>query len=573
VKTRLGLSLLALSLTALASAQTFSVQELRAHVSYLASDALAGRGSGTRGNEQAARYIADQFRKAGLKPLGTKKQGDAKAKADGSGYFQPFTFPAGVAKGSNNRLTVSGVGRYAVGQAFEPSPLSASGTASGTLVYVDYGIVSSEGNRDDYAGKDVRGKVVLARAGSPAGNDIHSPLFDAGNLRRKAVIAREKGATALLVIAADDAALRFEEGDGTDAGLPILVVRKTVAESWLAKNAPLTVTLTADVRKVTRTSANIAGLLVGSDPTLREEVVVVGAHMDHLGMGGTHSLAEKRTPAIHHGADDNASGTAGVLALAAHYAKNPPRRSVLFLCFSGEELGLLGSAYYVKNPLVSLEKTVAMVNMDMIGRLDNNKLVVVGSGTSPSWNPLLDDLNARAGFTLSRSESGFGASDQQSFYNAKIPVLFFFTGLHSDYHRPSDTAEKINYDGEAKVLALVAQATTRIANTPERPGYTQIRVAQEQPARFRVSLGSIPDYGYEGEGVLLSGVRPGSAAEKAGLQKGDILVRFNGRAVKNVQEYTLALGDCKPGDTVEVVVKRGAEIVTVKATLAASGGR
>jgi hypothetical protein len=537
---RFTLSLaLTIALGSLASAQTFSPDSVKNHVTYLASDALAGRGSGTRGNEAAAKYIAEQFKKAGLKPAGTK------------GYLQPFSFPAGVAQGSKNRLQVSGFGRYAAGQTFEPSPLSTStaGEVSSELVFVGEGLEYSQ---------DVKGKLVVASAEGT------------GGVRKKAIVAREKGAAGLIVASAEDAALRFEEGDGTDAGLPIAIVRKSVVEAWKAKGGPLTATLQTEVKKQSKTSANILGLLEGSDPVLKSEVLVIGAHMDHLGMGGTHSLAESKAPAIHHGADDNASGTAGVLELAAYFAKNPPKRSILFLCFSGEELGLLGSAHYVKVPTQPLDKTVAMINMDMIGRLDGDKLIAVGSGTSPEWNPLLDRLNAEAKFSLARSESGFGSSDQQSFYNAKIPVLFFFTGLHGDYHRPTDTADKINYAGETKVLALVARAAQSIADAPTRPGFTQITVVQEQPARFRVSLGSIPGYGFEGEGVLLDGVRPGSPAEKAGMQKGDIIVKFGARTIKNVQEYTLALGDYKPGDVVEIVIKRGDQTLTVKATLAAS---
>lgn len=541
MKTQSCLSLaLVLALGAGASAQTFNPERVKAHVSFLASDALAGRGSGTRGNEQAAKYIAEHFHKVGLKPLGS-----------GKSYLQPFTFPAGVVKGKNNRLQVDGFGRYASGEVFEPSPLSTSGTASGELIFVGEGLEYST---------DVKGKVALAVATGE------------GGVRKKAIVARDKGAVALLVIAADDAALRFTEGDGTDAGLPILMVRKSAADAWQGRPG-VKVTLSTEVVKQSKRSANILGLLEGTDLALKDEIVVIGAHMDHLGMGGPHSLAESKAPAIHHGADDNASGTAGVLELAAYFAQHRPKRSLLFMCFSGEELGLLGSAHYVKNPLVPLAKTVAMLNMDMIGRQEGDKLIVSGSGTSPAWNPLLDAVNTEPKFAMARSESGFGASDQQSFYTAKVPVLFFFTGLHADYHKPSDTSDKINYPGEARVLSLVARAAQRIADEPSRPAYTEMTVTQEQPARFRVSLGSIPEYGYEGEGVLLSGVRPGSPAEKAGIQKGDIIVKFGNRTIKNVQEYTLALGEHKPGETVPIVVKRGEQLVTLNATLVASAGR
>jgi aminopeptidase YwaD len=559
-------------------APVFSVQNIRQHVTYLASNELSGRGSGTVGNTKAAQYIAGQFQKVGLKPMGTK------------GYFQPFSFPAGVAKGSKNQLSVQGFGRYGAGYTFEPSALSASGEVKGEMVYGGYGIVSKEANQDDYAGLDVKGKIVLVQAGLPKSesDNPHSLISDFVSIRKKAVAAREKGALALLVMIEPGKQPAFEGGDDSnDAGLPILLMRRTIAEAWLERvkkdinSAPfatgLQTTVKTDVSKVTKQTANIIGLLEGSDPNLKSEVVVVGAHMDHLGLGGAHSLSDSKKPAIHPGADDNASGTAGVLELAVHFAKkeNRPKRSVLFMCFSGEELGLLGSAHYVKTPTMPLEKTVAMVNMDMIGRLEGDKLVVTGTGTSTDWNPLLDDINKsdvnKNAFRIARSESGFGASDQQSFYLANIPVLFFFTGLHSDYHRPSDTAEKINVEGEARILSLVAQTTARIASNPTRPNFTKMAVAAGgQPARFRVSLGSIPDYAYEGVGVQLSGVRENSPAAKAGLQKDDIIIKFGGKTILNVQEYTLALADFKPGDEVEIEVKRGDMILKVKAILAGS---
>ncbi len=572
----------------------------KAHITYLASDELAGRGSGEKGNELAARYVAGSFKRAGLKPVGTTKQGDANARPDGSGYFQPFTFTAGVAKGKNNQLRVTVNGKtmaYKPVVEFEPSGVSASGRARGEVVFVGYGIVSKDPARDDYAGMDVSGKIVLFLAGAP-GNDPHSPLIEFAEIRRKALTAREKGAKAIIIAlpsASDDPRMNTDESP-SDAGIPILVVRRSLAEDWLKAGSESQVSLasletslvngpkpiklgvrvtelSADVHKVTKTTANVVGLLEGGDPALKSEVIVIGAHMDHLGMGGPGSLSDSRTPAIHHGADDNASGTAGVLALADYFSSQTtrPRRSILFMTFSGEELGLLGSAHYVKNPIIALERTVTMINMDMIGRMVDNKLIISGSGTSPSWNALIDDLNGTAKFTLALSESGFGASDQQSFYTAKIPVLFFFTGLHSDYHKPSDTSDKINAPDEARVVQLVAQFAERIADNPARPAYQQMAAAQDSgPARFRVSLGSIPDYAAEVEGVQLSGVRPGSPADKAGLKAGDIIVKFGGRTIRNVQEYTIALGDHKPGDMVEILVKRGANTVTLTATLEGS---
>lgn len=584
---------LALPLLASISAGPLSGERLHAHVAYLASEKLAGRGSGEKGNELAARYIAEQFARVGLMPLGTSKQTDPKARMDGTGYYQPFTFRGAAAKGKKNRLAVT-LGRtrvaYRAGTEFEPSPLSASGTARAEIVFAGYGIVSAEAGRDDYGSLEVRGKVVLVLDGAPAGGEA---LQRQGDINLKIVTARDRGAAALLVLPST-ALTAFRGVDGgpqTDAGMPVLTVARAPVEAWLkhAGKSLDTVTealaggpqsfgtgvmadLETEVTRVTRVTANVVGMLEGSDPVLKNEVVVVGAHMDHLGMGGPWSLAQEGGPAIHFGADDNASGTAGVLGLAEHFATSArPKRSILFICFSGEERGLLGSRYYVRNPLVPLDRTVAMINMDMIGRMQNDRLIVIGTGTSPAWPSVLDEATQGSSLQVSRNDSGPGGSDHQSFYDVKVPVLFFFTGIHADYHKPSDTADKIQPESLARVVALVAATTERVANLPRRPEFQAITVAQAAPRmRARVSFGSIPDYSEDIEGVLVSGATPGSPADKAGLKAGDIIVKFGGKSVRNIQEYTQVLGEFSPGDEVEVVVKRGNDLITLKATLVPS---
>jgi hypothetical protein len=567
---------------------------LSERIQYLASDALAGRGTGTPGAEEAAAFIASVFRGAGLTPIGTSDAKNSAAPLDGSGYFQPFLYTAGVARGKGNTLSAEYSGKtveYRVETEFSPASISGSGKAAGPVVFCGYGIQSKDPARDDYAGQDVKGKIVLLLAGHP-GNDPRSPLSEFAGIHHKALFARDLGAAAVLVASPKDSSLPPTNGsDYRDEGLPIFLIRRGIASDWLAGAGqdldaaearlmhgsapmplPMRVSLSADVEKVQMTTSNVAGLLEGSDPKLKGEYIFIGAHYDHLGLGGPSSLAESREPAIHHGADDNASGAAGVMALANYFSsrKIRPRRSLVFLAFSGEELGLFGSAYYVKHPLVPLTSSVAMFNMDMIGRLRDDKLAVIGSGSSPDWDAIISDATHETGLKVSKNEGAFGASDQQSFYTAKIPVLFFFTGVHTEYHRPSDTADKINVAGEVRVLNVVARCAEKVAERPERPGYREVPAsAAPTTTSFRVYFGSIPDYAAEVEGVQIAGVREGSPADKAGLKSGDIVVKFGGRGVRNVQDYTIALSGHRPGDVVDVVVRRGQKEEVLSATLEA----
>jgi hypothetical protein len=310
--------------------------------------------------------------------------------------------------------------------------------------------------------------------------------------------------------------------------------------------------------------------------------VVIGAHYDHLGLGGPESLAAKPEGQIHHGADDNASGTTGLLEIARSLAseRGKVKRSIMFIAFSGEELGLLGSGAYTKNPVIPLSKTVAMLNMDMIGRLRDGSLHVGGAGTSPTWKSLLEKLNGSAPptvsaagngsgsrFKLGLSEDGFGPSDHQSFYVRDVPVLFFFTGTHDDYHKPSDTADKINGQGLMQIAEFVREIAISVANEPQRIAFTKVKVEQRPTGRgFRVYLGTVPNYSDQSDGMKLDGVRPGSPAEKAGMRAGDIVVKLGKMAIKNVYDYTYALGEMRGGEEIEAVLRRDGKEMTVKIT-------
>ena len=324
---------------------------------------------------------------------------------------------------------------------------------------------------------------------------------------------------------------------------------------------------------------NVIGLLPGHDPVLRNETVIIGAHYDHLGLGGFGSLDADSSGQVHNGADDNASGAAMLIQLASRLSREPPARTVLFIAFSGEELGLLGSAYYVKHPIYPLGGLLAMINLDMVGRLRNRRLIVYGTGTAREFPALVDSLNWHTGFDLKSQGDGYGPSDQSSFYAAGKPVLHIFTDLHEDYHRTTDDWEKINREGFDQVAGFTLGLATALANRPGK--LTPVEVAPPQHAAgsgpavtpgYGAYLGTIPDMTDNPGGVRLVGVRAGSPAEKAGLRGDDIITRIGSMEVTDLQAMTDALRSHKPGDTVDIVIRRGTQVTTLRATLGTRGG-
>lgn len=589
---------------------------LRSDVSYLADDAREGREPGTQGIEAAADYIAAAFREIGLKP----------AKGDGvDGYFQRFTLGGTPTVGSPLELTVNGPGDRSYKadpkKDFGPLAIGTGGTLHGVpLVFAGYGISANDPTRklayDDYADVDVKGKAVLLLRREPQQGQDDSP-FDGkrdstfATFRHKATNAFQHGAVAVLLV--NDAYSLKTKGEkdqllafgaaGTEANstLPILMVTRAYADRLLTESGQpgleeLEAQIDSDLKPRSRVLAdlkvdaqvvierkeivtkNVIGVLEGSGP-LADETIVVGAHYDHLGHGGlfSGSLAFLSKD-IHNGADDNASGTAMVLEMARRLARraDPLPRRVVFMAYSGEERGLLGSKYYVEHPLFPLKSTVMMVNFDMVGRLnDKSELTVYGTGTSPGFDSLVDALGRSAGFTIKKVAEGLGPSDQQSFYLKDIPVLFAFTGTHRDYHRPSDDSERINFGGMTRIANFSELLLLDLARRSQRPEFTKVvrkgghGVGASDPGRVSISayLGSIPDYDDSIKGVKLSGVREGSPAEKGGLKEGDIVVGFGGKPVATIYDYTESLGRYKPGDTVDVVVQRGGKETTLKITL------
>ena len=590
--------------TQLAPLTAPDVEALKKHVGYLASDEFEGRRPGTAGAEKAADYIAEEFHRLKLGCAPDRGDADLKCRHNGKrrdGYLKEFPFIAGVELAKNNSMSFTRGGKNSaveLGAEWTPLGFSSNGAvARGALVFAGYGITAADLKYDDYANIDAKGKVAVVFAGSPDGDNPHGQFGRYVEARLKAVAAKDHGAVALVVIAGDEkfgndrlSKLSYDQTAG-QAGIPVAVVSRQTAAKWFGtadasqldaiekandkspgyeeyarKLQDVTVGLSVEITRRAVPAYNVVGVIEGADPKLKREYIVIGAHYDHLGHGGDSSLAPNSSD-VHHGADDNASGTAGMLELARIFSgqRGQLRRSLIFIAFSAEESGLIGSNAYVNNPAAPLADTVAMLNMDMIGRLRENSLMVGGIGTSPGFRKLVEGLNN--GFKLQLSEDGFGPSDHSSFYAKQVPVLFFYSGAHDDYHKPSDTADKINYEGQAKIVGFVAEIARAIDRGDARPAYALARSQSSgRSTNFRVSLGTVPNYAESNDGLLLDAVRDDSPAAKAGLKAKDKIVKLAGREIKNVYDYTYALGEMKPDQEYEIEVMRGAERLKLKIT-------
>jgi Peptidase family M28/PDZ domain/PA domain len=565
------------------------------HVKFLSSDEMKGRGDGSPELDKAADYIASQFRTLGLRPMG-----------DDNTYFQKFQLTTGAVLGPKNELQLNG-DKLKINEDFVPITFSDTATFDGALIFVGYGITAPELHYDDYEGISANGKIVVVLRHEPQESDPHSP-FEGTNFTRhatfvnKAINAKQHGARGIVFITdlnhEDEqvgSATRTEETD--DLGIPavhakrapllalfkaagkdVAAIQKKIDSDLKPQSFDLSdsrVHISTDVVRTRKTVRNVLAGIPGSDPALKNEWVVVGAHYDHLGLGDRNSLAPSQIGQIHHGADDNASGTSGVLEIARLAAKNKSqwKRSVLLITFAGEELGLLGSSQFVNHPTVPLNNVIGMINMDMIGRINNDRLFVGGVGTSPDFKAWLEEFNQTAHLQLDYSDSGYGASDHMSFNSKKIPVLFFFSGLHTDYHKPTDTYDKINAAGAVKVLSLVYMMADRMASEPKRLEYTEVQQPKSASAGsgggYGPYFGSVPDFRDDLKGVLFADVQNNSPAAKAGLKQGDLLVEFDGKPVQNLYDFTYALRSKKVGDIVPVVVKRNGQDVKVNVTMEA----
>jgi hypothetical protein len=573
-------------------------ERIKAHVEYLASPAMKGRGTGTPELNKAANYIANQFKSDGLEPLA------------GKSYFQKFRVTVGAELGKQNTATlVRGAEKLAfkVGTDWQPLNFSDSGEAGTALAFAGFGITAPEFQYDDYLHMDVTGKAVIVMQQEPQKDDEKSKFegkvpTQYSLVVNKAINARNHGAKVMVLVndlpgqGEEDFLMKFGSLTGPEnAGILLVQAKREVVDRWLAPSGKTLaqlqkeiddklasqsydvpdarLDLRVDVRRITAETQNVVGVLRGRDPNLAAEAVVIGAHYDHLGLGERNSLAPSQAGKVHAGADDNASGTSVLLELARTLGerKRDLRRSIVFLAFSGEELGLLGSAYYTKNPEWPLEKTAVMINLDMVGRPKDGKLIIGGVGSSPGFKEIVEKAN-RTGLKVSTTAGAFGgSSDHISFYVKNIPVLFFFSGLHADYHKPSDTPDKILSAEAARVGDLAMQAALTLSSQDARPQF--VRVQEAQPAAggggagYGAYFGSIPDMGEEVVGVKFADVRDGSPAAKAGLKAGDLLVEFAGKEIKNLYDFTYALRAHKPGEEVSVTVVRGKEKMTVTVKL------
>lgn len=609
------------------SAESRIEARLKADVLFLAADAQEGRAPGTKGIEAAAGYIAGEFKGLGLKPV-----------PGGDGYFQPFTIsgPAKLAKPPELAFAGTEGKTIDVGKEdFAPLAIGIGGTLDKTpIVFAGYGITAKgaakNADYDDYADLDVKGKAVLIlrrepRQGKDASVFGSAHPSDYATFRHKATNAFQHGAAAVL-LANDLVSVRGAEpsksndrllgftmaGPEVNSALPFLMITRALADKLLAGAGlpnleALEKRIDEDLKpesrelkgwslhakiEIERTAVetrNVVAMLEGSGPQA-EETVVVGGHYDHLGRGGVFSGSLAFfSKDIHNGADDNASGTAMVLEMARRFARRPdplPRR-VVFMAFSGEEKGLLGSQHYVSAPLVPLDQTVMMINFDMVGRLNDKKeLTMIGAGTLKGMEDLVKTLGQSSGMsvkTIAGLTDGFGGSDHQSFYAKNVPVLFAFTGVHKDYHRPTDDADLINYPGMARIADYCELLLLDLIRRPERPKFVKLPPPARRAAiagggdqarsGFRVSLGTMPDYAEsdKGKGVKLAGVREGSPAEKGGLKAGDTIISYAGKPVSTVQDYMESLSRSQPGDVVELGVLRDGKETKLKVTLAGRG--
>ncbi|MCP4251123.1 MAG: M28 family peptidase [bacterium] len=584
-----------------------TVDDLRTDVAFLASDECDGRLTGTPGVLRAAQYIAAAYQRAGL------------TKAPGlKGYDQPFEFTAGVrlAKGKNRMEILASTGADAatvckLDEDFTPLAFSGNGLAEGEVVFVGYGLVepgSGGKGYDSYAGQDVTGKVVLALRYLP--EDItperRQELSLVASMRYRAKLAADRGAKGFLMVTGPNSPkpgrlLRLRTSSRTSpVSIPVASITGALADRLLAAAGTdlgslqtmldggqvnphtvatvpgLRVRLNTQVDHVRKSCRNVVGLLPPTGGC--DEYIVVGAHYDHIGHGeNLGSMARQgEENQVHNGADDNASGTSVVLELAGAIAEarrqsdgGKPQRGIIFACWSGEELGLIGSSHFVSHPPIDLGRIKAYYNFDMVGRVRDNKLIMQAVGSSPAWRRLIERKNVTAGFDLVLQNDPYLPTDATAFYTSGVPGLAFFTDIHEDYNRPTDDPDTLNYDDMHRIAKFARRLIDDTARDDFEVAYARVERAAPKGTRggHRAYTGTIPDMASSDvEGVKLSDVRPGGPADQAGMKGGDIIVEFAGQKIANLQDYSDALIGAKVGQATKVVVLRAGQRIELTIT-------
>ena len=548
------------TLAAPSNPDTEPMAQLRQYIEVLTSDSLEGREVGTIGEWRAAQFIVNQFQSAGLKPAGS------------DGYLQPFEFTKRIDFGPKCQLTVNGR-VLQLNTEFVPLQFSGSTRFEFTeIVPVEFGIVTEDTSYNDYAGKDVAGKAVLIkRYEPPADKNPHVDFTKYSSFPDKIRFALERKVKGIFFVTPmddDDTLMSFGVIHAAPKEIPIIFVkRRTLERLGINLITPTFESAAGETElvPVKVTGYNVLGLLPGQSDT----TIVLGAHYDHLGWGSHASRNTSATPAIHRGADDNASGTAALIQMAHQFSKQPAHNSLLFAAFSGEEAGVLGSNYYSRHWTVDSSKVRMMLNMDMIGQLKDQQhgLAIFGVGTAAEFKPYFDSLRVED-MKLSFLEPGTGPSDHVAFYTSGIPVLHFFTGAHLDYHKSSDTPDKLDYDGISRVGELASRIVRHFDSVGAPLTFQKTRGSDEgkRRAEYKVTLGVMPDYATQAKGLAVGGVTPDRPAEKAGIQKGDIIIRLGAVPIEDIYTYMAALAKFNKGDTATVVIVRANDTLSYPVT-------
>jgi len=589
-------------------------QRFQSNVNYLASDELEGRGVGSKGIEKASDYIAAKFKDAGLQPAG-----------DAGTYFQSFPMALNRILTKDNRLSISGDQTPLVqGRDFIPLSFSTPGAFKGKIVFCGFGIVNPDRKQDDFAHVDLKDAVALVFDGEPrAWADPQGNPSSYAFRRDKVYDVKDRGAVAVLFVGQPpDAGQKeeltpFESDSADEYGIPAMHIARDVAgrifsavkagdidamqklidEGNNTSASFQKVEVSGEVRfeKTTATTRNVLGVVRGEGP-LADELLIIGAHYDHLGIRRPmlrrfkegKLVADSTEPQIHNGADDNASGTSGLIEIAKMFASAPrPKRSILFVAFTAEETGLQGSKYYAEHPFAPLDKTVVMLNMDMIGRLPttSDSVTVMGAGSAKEFMEILEAAGKIGGLKISPGVDSGGRSDHAVFVRLGIPSMFFFSGIHADYHKPSDKADLINAEGGAKIATIVFETAKALAARDARPTPQAEKTADksadphaalgdrdpDKVPSFKVVMGLSPNYADDGKpGMGVDAVSPEGPADRGGMKAGDRIVRISGKPVANIYDYMASTRSNKPGDTVEVTVLRDGKEQVLKVTLSSA---